>query len=71
MDNVRKHNLVATENRSNQLVSEPNLHTTKFFADNLFAIEMKKTAMLMNRPVYLGLSILEISKILIYEFWYV
>ena len=32
---------------------------------------MKKTAILMNRPVYLGLSILEISKILMYEFWYV
>ena len=71
MDNVRKHNLVTTEKRSNQLVSEPNLHTRKFFADNLLAIEMKKTVILMNRPVYLGLSILEISKILMYEFWYV
>ena len=31
---------------------------------------MKKTKVKMNKPIYLGLSILEISKILMYEFWY-
>ena len=31
---------------------------------------MRKTRILMNKPVYLGLSILELSKILMYEFWY-
>ena len=31
---------------------------------------MRKTQILMNKPVYLGLSILELSKIVIYEFWY-
>ena len=31
---------------------------------------MEKTKVKMNKPIYLGLSILEISKILIYEFWY-
>ena len=31
---------------------------------------MKKTETLMNKPVYLGLSILELSKILMYQFWY-
>ena len=51
-------------------MSEPNYHTTKFFTENLLAIEMKKTEILMNKPVYLGLSILELSKILMYEFWY-
>ena len=41
-----------------------------FFTENLFVIEMKKTEILMNKRVYLGLSILELSKILMYEFWY-
>ena len=49
-------------------MSEPNVHTTKFFTVILLAIEMKKkTKLLMNRPVYLGLSVLELSKILIFE----
>ena len=73
IENVKKHRdikLVTTERRRNYLVSEPNYHTTKFFTENLLAIEMKKTEILMNKPVYLGLSILELSKILMYEFRY-
>ena len=73
MENERKHRdikLVATERSRNYLVSEPNYHTTKFFTENLLAIEMKKTEILMNTPVCLGLSILELSKILMHEFWY-
>ena len=71
MENVRKHKdikLVPTEKRRNYLVSEQNYHTTKFFMDNLLAIEMKKTQILMNKPVYLGLSILDLSKTGMYEF---
>ena len=44
--NVIKHRdikLVTTDNRRNQLASEPNYHTTKYFSENLMAIEMKKT----------------------------
>ena len=73
MENVRKHRdikLVTTDKRRNQLVSEPNYHTTKWFSEDLLAIEMKKIKVKMNKPVYLGLSILEISKTLVYEFWY-
>ena len=73
MENIRKHrdvNLVATHKRRNQLVSDPNYHTTKWFSGNLLAIEMKKIKVKMNKPVYLGLPILEISKTLMYEFWY-
>ena len=62
--------LVTTDERRDQLVSVPNYHTTKWFSENLLAIEMKKTKVKMNKPVYLGLSILEISKTLMYEFWY-
>ena len=45
MENVRKHidmKLVTTDKRINQLVSEPNYHTTKYFSEDLLAIEMKK-----------------------------
>ena len=83
MENVRKNRdikLATTEKRINYLVSEPNYHTTKFFKENVLATEIKKittkiqkkqqTEILMNRPVYLGLSILELREILIYEFWY-
>ena len=73
MENVRKHQdikLVTTDKRRNQLVSEPNYHAIKGFSENLVAIEMKKTKVELNKPVYLGLSILDISKILMYEFWY-
>ena len=73
MENVRKHRdikLVTTERRRNYLVLKPNYHTTKFFKENLVAMEMKKREILMNKPVYLGFSILELSKILMYEFWY-
>ena len=46
MENMRKHRdikLVATETRRNYLVSKPNYHTSKFFAENLLAIEMEKS----------------------------
>ena len=68
MENVRKSRnikLATTERRRSYLVSEPSSNTTKFFTENLLAIEMKTTEILMNKPVHLGLSILELSKILI------
>ena len=71
MKNIRKHRvikLVATDKRSSQLVSEPNYHTKKWFSEGLLAIEVKKIKVKMNKPVYLDLSILEISKTLMYEF---
>ena len=73
MENVRKYRdikLVTTDKRRNQLASEPNYHTTKYFSDNLLAMEMKKTRVKMNKPIYLGMSILGISKTLMFEFWY-
>ena len=55
MENVRKHrntNLITTEMRRNYLLSEPNSHTTKFFTENLLATGMRKTQIIMNKPVY-------------------
>ena len=65
MRNMRKHRDIklVTTDRRNQLVSEPNYHTTKYFSENLLAIEMKKTKVKMNKPVYLGMSILDTSNV--------
>ena len=65
--NVGKHRnikLVTTERRRNYLVPE------NFFTKNLLSIEMTKTQILMNKSVYSGSSILDLSKTVMYEFWY-
>ena len=70
LENIEILNLSQQKEEEIILLSEPNYHTTKFFTENLLAIQIKKTQVLMNKPVYLRLSILELSKILMYEFWY-
>ena len=73
MENIRKHRdikLVTTDKKRSKLVSEPNYHTINLISEDLSIIETKKTKVKMSKPIYLGLSILEISKILRYEFWY-
>ena len=62
--------LVTTEKRRIKLVSEPNYHITKQFSKNLLPIEMKKAKVKMNKPLCLGMSILDITETLMYEFWY-
>ena len=72
-ENVRNHTdikLVTSYKRRKRLVSEPNYHSHKNFSEHLMAIEMKKTKVKMIKPVYLGMSILDISKALMYKFWY-
>ena len=73
MENTRNHRdikLVISDKRRKRLVSEPNYHSHKKFSDHIMAVEMKKTRIKMNKPLYLGASILDISKTLMYEFWY-
>ena len=73
MENIRKHRdikLVTTDKKRSKLVSQPNYHTINLISEDLSIIKMKKTKVKMNKPIYLGLSILEISKTLMYEFWY-
>ena len=73
MENVRNHRdikLVTSFKRRKRLVSEHNYHSHNTFSDQLMAIEMKKTRAKMTKPLYLGMSILDISKILMYKFRY-
>ena len=72
-ENVRNHRdikLVTSDKRRKRLVSEPNYHLHKNFSEHLMAIEMKKTRVKMIKPIYLGSSILDISKMMMYEFQY-
>ena len=60
MENVRNHRdikLVTSEKRRKRLVSELNYHSCKKFSNHLMAIEMKKTRLKMNKPLYLGINI--------------
>ena len=73
MENVRNYRdikLVTTDKRRKRLVLEPNQCTRNKFSEHLMAIETKKTKVKMTKPIYLGLSILDINKTLTYEFQY-
>ena len=73
IENIRKHRdikLVKSDKKRDKLVSEPNFHTMKLIDNNIAIIEMRKVKVKMNKPIHLGLSILDISKITMYEFWY-
>ena len=73
MENVKQFRDIkplTTERRRTYLVSEPDYHTTKFFKENMLAIEIKKAHILINLSVYLGSSILDLRKTVMYEFWH-
>ena len=73
MEDVRNHRdirVITTDKRKSILASESNYHSTKYISKDLLIMEMKKTEVRMNKPVYLGQAILDISKTLMYEFWY-
>ena len=72
MENIRKYRdikLVTSDKKRSILVSETNFHTSKHISNDLMIIEMKKVEVIMNKPIYIGQAILDISKTLMYEFW--
>ena len=73
MENVRNHRdirIVTSDKRKSILASEPNYHSTKYISKDLLIMEMNKVEVKMNKPIYLGQAVLDISKTLMYEFWY-
>ena len=73
MENVRNHRdikLVTTDKRRSILALEPNYHSSKHISKDLMIMEMKKVEIKMIKPIYLGQAVLDISKALMYEFWY-
>ena len=73
MENIRNRvnvKLVNTEEKFKKLVAKPNFKSRKIFNENLISVHMKKTNLTMNKPVYLGMCILELSKIIMFDFHY-
>ena len=73
MENIRNRvdvRLVNNRENARKLVAKPNFRHCKIFDENLIAVHMKKTSLTMNKPVYLGMSILDLSKTIMYEFHY-
>ena len=71
MENVRNHRdikIVKMDKRRRILASQPNYHSTKCISKDLLIMEMKKTEVKMNKPKYLVQAILDLSKMLMYEF---
>ena len=73
MENIRNRvnvKLVNNEEKARKLIAKPNYKSCKIFSENLISIHMKKTSLLMNKPVYLGACILDLSKTIMYDFHY-
>ena len=73
MENIRNRvdvKLVNTEEKFKKLVAKPNFKGRKIFNTNLISVHMKKTSLTMNKPVYLGMCILELSKTVMFDFHY-
>jgi len=60
--------LRTSEKSAEKLVRKPSYERTTIFNENLIAVHMKKTELVFNKPVYLGMSILDISKTLMNDF---
>ena len=73
MENIRNRvdvKLVNTKEKLIKLVAKPNFRSRKIFSENLVSVHMKKTSLTMNKPVYLGMCILDLSKTIMYDFHY-
>ena len=73
MENIRNYRdikIVTTDKRRSIFASESNYHSSKRISKDLMIMEMRKVEVKMNKPIYLGQAILDVSKTLMYEFWY-
>ena len=73
MENIKKRvdiKLVTNKEKAEKLSAKPNFKHCNIFCENLIAIHMKKTKLKFNKPVYLGMCILDLSKMLMYDFHY-
>lgn len=55
---------------ASNLINRPNFHSSSIFSENLVAIQMNRVQIALNKPIYVGFSVLELSKALMYDFHY-
>ena len=73
MENLRNHvnvELVTSQERLRKVLAKPSIKCFKIFDENLAAVEVQKTVLTLNRPIYVGMTILDLSKTLMYDFYY-
>ena len=73
MENVRNYvdvKLVTNEKQARKLICKPNFRHHNIFCENLAAIHMGKTKVVLNKPINLGITVLDLSKTLMYKFHY-
>jgi len=73
MENVRNHidfELVSTQERMQKCINNPNYKNCHVINEELVGVEKIKTVLKLNKPIYLGVSILDLSKVHMYSFYY-
>ena len=76
MENIRNRVDVRLETRwdghygAETLIAKPNFHSRTIFSEQLVAIEMRKLKVKFDKPIYVGMSVLDVSKECLYEFQY-
>ncbi|KYN29374.1 hypothetical protein ALC57_01186, partial [Trachymyrmex cornetzi] len=76
MENVRNHVDVKLLTKWDErygaetMIAKPNFHSRSVFAENLIAVELRKLEVKFDKPIYVGMCILDISKVCLYEFHY-
>ena len=73
LENIRNRidiRLITSDKVTQKLATIPNYDRCTIFDENLIAVHMKKTKLYFNKPVYLGMSIVDLSKSLMYDFHY-
>ena len=73
MENIRNRKdikLVTSKQQALKLIAKPNFKHRTIFTENLISVHMSKTKLIFNKPVYVGMCILDVSKTLMYDFHY-
>jgi len=73
MENIRNYidvKLITKWDGAETMIAEPNFHSRSVFAENFIAVEMCKFEVKFDKPIYVGMCILDISKVCLYEFHY-